>query len=71
MINTIIFDMGMVLVDFRWKALYEEMGLTGERFERMADATVRDPVWNEFDRGIWTDEQSGCGKQDDVERLTD
>lgn len=56
MINTIIFDMGMVLVDFRWKALFEEMGLTGERFERMANATVRDPVWNEFDRGIWTDE---------------
>ncbi|MCR5830972.1 MAG: HAD family phosphatase [Lachnospiraceae bacterium] len=56
MINTIIFDMGMVLVDFRWKALFEEMGLKGERFERMANATVRDPVWNEFDRGIWTDE---------------
>ena len=56
MINTIIFDMGMVLIDFRWEALFHEMGLEGERFERMADATVRDPVWNEFDRGIWTDE---------------
>ena len=48
--------MGNVLVDFRWDALFHEMGLTGERFERMADATVRDPVWNEFDRGFWTDE---------------
>ncbi len=56
MINTIIFDMGMVLVDFRWKELYHEMGLFGDRFERIADATVRHPVWNEFDRGIWTDE---------------
>ncbi len=55
MINTIIFDMGKVLVDFRWEALYHEMGLTGERFERMANATVRDPVWNEFDLGNWTD----------------
>lgn len=46
----------MVLIDFRWKQLYEEMGLTGEKFERMANATVLNPVWNEFDRGIWTDE---------------
>ena len=56
MINTIIFDMGNVLVDFRWEAVFREMGLTGERFDRMAAATVLDPVWNEFDRGIWTDE---------------
>ena len=56
MTDTIIFDMGMVLVDFRWRALFHDMGLYGERFERMADATVRDPVWNEFDRGIWTDQ---------------
>ncbi len=56
MIDTIIFDMGMVLIDFRWKQLYRDMGLTGERFERMANATVLDPVWNEFDRGYWSDE---------------
>ena len=56
MITTIIFDMGNVLIDFRWEALYHEMGLYGERFERMADATVRDPSWNEFDRGVWTEE---------------
>ena len=57
MINTIIFDMGNVLIDFRWKALYHEMGLEGEKFDKMARATVLDPVWNEFDRGEWTDEE--------------
>lgn len=57
MINTIIFDMGNVLIDFRWKALYEEMGLTGETFLRMAKATTQNPFWNEFDRGILTDEE--------------
>lgn len=57
MINTIIFDMGNVLIDFRWKALYEEMGLTGETFIRMAKATTQNPFWNEFDRGILTDEE--------------
>ena len=56
MIDTVILDMGNVLIDFRWRALFGEMGLTGERFDRMAHATVLDPVWNEFDRGIWTDE---------------
>ena len=48
--------MGNVLIDFRWEAVYREMGLEGEQFDRMAAATVLDPVWNEFDRGIWTDE---------------
>ena len=56
MITTVIFDMGNVLIDFRWAELYHEMGLTGERFDRMAAATVLDPVWNEFDRGYWSDE---------------
>lgn len=57
MIDTIIFDMGMVLVDFRWKKLFAEMGLSGERFDRLARATVLDPVWNEFDRGVWTEDE--------------
>ena len=56
MIDTVIFDMGNVLVDFRWEALFHEMGIEGEKFDRMAKATVLNPVWNEFDRGIWTDE---------------
>lgn len=57
MIDTIIFDMGMVLVDFRWRQLFAEMGLSGERFDRLAKATVLDPVWNEFDRGVWTEDE--------------
>lgn len=55
-IKNIIFDMGNVLIDFRWRQLFSEMGLSGERFTKMAEATVLDPVWNEFDRGVWTDE---------------
>ncbi len=57
MITTVIFDMGNVLIDFRWAQLFHEMGLSGQRFDRMAKATVLDPVWSEFDRGYWTDEQ--------------
>ncbi|MCR5687855.1 MAG: HAD family phosphatase [Lachnospiraceae bacterium] len=56
MITTVIFDMGNVLVHFRWKELFHEMGFEGEKFERLADATVRNPIWNEIDRVPYTDE---------------
>ncbi len=49
--------MGNVLVHFRWRELYHEMGLYGERFDRMAAATVYDPVWNEIDRGGISDDE--------------
>ena len=52
MINTVVFDIGNVLVDFRWQGLFEDLGFTGEKFERIADATVRCQWWNEFDKGV-------------------
>ena len=51
MINTVIFDIGMVLVYFRWKELYQELGFEGEKFDKIAKATVHNPWWNEFDKG--------------------
>ena len=52
MINTVIFDIGMVLIDFCWKKMFHGFGLEGEDFEIVANATVRNPDWNEFDRGV-------------------
>lgn len=52
MIKNIIFDMGGVIVDFIWREHFENMGLSGEIVERVADATVRNINWNEFDRGV-------------------
>lgn len=57
MIKTIIFDIGNVLADFTWREYYESMGYTGERLERLADATVRSEQWNEVDRGVLSDEE--------------
>lgn len=57
MIDTVIFDIGNVLVHFRWRELYEELGFTGEKFEKIADATVRNPWWEEFDKGLMTTEE--------------
>ncbi|MBQ5960652.1 MAG: HAD-IA family hydrolase [Firmicutes bacterium] len=57
MIKNLVFDIGMVLVDFRWKDLMHEMGYTGEMFERIAKATVQGPWWNEFDRSLLPNEE--------------
>ena len=57
MIRTVIFDIGMVLVYFRWRELYAQLGFAGEKFERIAKATVQNPCWNEFDKGLMTTEE--------------
>ena len=52
MIKTVIFDIGNVLTDFAWREMYVEKGLSGETFERVANATVQGPYWCELDRGV-------------------
>ena len=51
MINTVVFDIGNVLVDFRWQGLFEDLGFVGEKYETIANATVRSQWGNEFDKG--------------------
>lgn len=58
MINTVIFDIGMVLVYFRWKELWkEDFGFSDEEYEIVADATIRNPWWDEFDKGQMRNEE--------------
>ena len=57
MINTIIFDIGNVLARFCWKEMFQSFGLQGKAFERVADATVRNDAWNEFDKGLMSKEE--------------
>lgn len=57
MIKTVIFDIGNVLVNFHWREMYQEKGLKGEIFDRVANATILSPVWCEIDRGIMTYEE--------------
>ena len=56
-ISTIIFDIGNVLVDFRWKEFIEEHGYTGDIADRIARASVLDPDWREYDLGILNEEE--------------
>lgn len=56
-IKNVIFDIGNVLVQFRWKEYYESFGYPEEVLKRLIKATVMDEAWNEFDRGAMSEEE--------------
>ncbi|MBO4428339.1 MAG: HAD family phosphatase [Clostridia bacterium] len=51
MIKNVVFDIGNVLVSFSWRECMRDCGVKEEHIERVANATVRSPYWNELDRG--------------------
>ena len=55
MIKNIVFDIGNVLVAFRWREYFAEFGYPQDIYERLCKATAMSPVWNEYDRGVWTE----------------
>lgn len=57
MIKTIIFDIGNVLTGFCLVEFIRSKGYDKEMTERIVNATLRTPVWNELDRGVWSDDQ--------------
>ena len=57
MVKNIIFDIGNVLVAFRWREYFAEFGYPQDIYDRLAKATAMSPVWNEYDKGIWTEEE--------------
>lgn len=57
MIKNIIFDIGNVLAGFTWREFYAGFGYDEEMVERLGAATVKSPVWDEVDRGAWSDEK--------------
>lgn len=52
MIRNVIFDIGQVLAEFRWREFIEELGYDKQINERIAKATVLSPYWNEVDLGV-------------------
>lgn len=57
MITTIIFDIGNVLAKFRWEDCLTDLKFNDITKEVVANATVLNPIWNEFDRGVLSDEE--------------
>ena len=51
MIKNIIFDIGNVLTDFRWRDFLRDKGFDDAMIGRIAKASVENPLWKEFDRG--------------------
>jgi len=57
MIDTIIFDIGNVLADFRWLQYLKDCAYDEETIEKISSATVLSPRWNELDRGLQDEEE--------------
>lgn len=57
MIRNIVFDIGNVLTNFRWKEFLMDKGFDGEMIRRIARASVENPLWQEVDRGVWDQEK--------------
>ncbi len=51
MIDTIIFDVGNVLAVADWPKVFASMGIPEKNFQEVADATVYNALWHEYDRG--------------------
>lgn len=57
MINTIIFDIGKVLVDYNWQDYLKSFGYNESKNRKLAEAVFLSEYWIETDRGVWTDEK--------------
>jgi len=57
MVRNIVFDIGNVLTDFRWKGFLQDKGFDEVMIKRIARASFLSPLWNEIDRGVWDVEQ--------------
>lgn len=52
MIKNVIFDIGNVLVDFRWRALMDDLGLSKDLQEIFDKTVFNNPWWSELDLGV-------------------
>ncbi len=57
MVKNLIFDIGNVLADFRWREFLQDKGFDEKMVQRIADASVESELWREYDRGVMTDEE--------------
>lgn len=56
-IRTVIFDVGGVLLQYRWKYVLIDYGLSEEEAERVGRLMLDDPLWNELDLGVRTQDE--------------
>lgn len=57
MIKNIVFDIGMVLVDFRYVDYCRDLGFDEDTVQKLVNAMVLSPDWNTLDMGIISQEE--------------
>ncbi len=57
MIDTVVFDVGNVLTCFGWKDFIKSFGYSEDVTERIGKATIEGRYWNEYDRGVMTNDE--------------
>lgn len=60
MIDTIVFDMGQVLIRWNPEALLEHFSLTREQKELLLKQVFRSVEWVALDRGVISEEEAAC-----------
>ena len=51
--RNLIFDVGGVLIGYRWKEMFmDDFGLSEEEAEKLGSRIFDDPIWPDFDRGF-------------------
>lgn len=54
-IKNIVFDIGMVLIDFHWAKTMRDLGFTEEVVATLGKNMMQHPMWNEMDRNVMTE----------------
>lgn len=57
MIRTVIFDIGDVLINVDWRCFCFEKGYDELMTMKLSKATKESIYWDEYDRGVWSDEK--------------
>ncbi|MCF0132901.1 MAG: HAD family phosphatase [Blautia sp.] len=56
-VDNIVFDLGKVLLDYDWETYLRSYHYPRKKYDDIADATFRSPVWEERDRGLLSEEE--------------
>jgi putative hydrolase of the HAD superfamily len=57
-IQNVIFDMGMVLVNFRWREYMEDLGFDKPLIEELGEKMVMSDFWHDMDRGVRDEDEA-------------
>lgn len=62
MIRNLVFDVGGVLLEYRWQDMFRQQGLSEEEIGKLEQVLFRDEIWAwKLDTGAITVAQAHCG----------